>query len=30
MDITFRYCLNLTFKDDSQYYVLRKMSPGNV
>jgi hypothetical protein len=29
-DINFGYCLNLTFKDDNQYYGLRKMSLGNV
>jgi hypothetical protein len=29
-DITFGYCLNLTFVDVSQYYGLIKMSPGWV
>jgi len=28
-DITFGYRLNLTFKDENQYYGLRKMSLGN-
>jgi len=26
----FGYCLNLTFKDENQYYGVRKMSLGNV
>jgi hypothetical protein len=26
----FGYCLNLTFKDENQYYSLRKMSLVNV
>jgi hypothetical protein len=29
-DITFGYCLNLTFKDEYEYYGLRKMSVCNV
>jgi hypothetical protein len=29
-DITFGYCLNLTFKDKNQYYGLRKMTLCNV
>jgi len=29
-DITFGYCLNLTFKDEYQNFDLRKMSLGNM
>jgi hypothetical protein len=28
--ITFVYCLNITFKDESECYGLIKMSPGNM
>jgi hypothetical protein len=30
MDITFGYFLNFLFKDEDQYYGLRKMSPVKV
>jgi hypothetical protein len=29
-DITFGYCLNLTFKNENEYYGLREMSLGIV
>jgi len=29
-DITFAYYLNITFKDEDEYYGLRKISLGNL